>query len=81
MLVWETNTGFFNPGFHFEVDIKLILLPNLMHFGRRLEDNLMVCNVSILYSYMCDRNLAYLDKTLKSFAYSSGALGQISFLK
>jgi hypothetical protein len=41
----------------------------------------MVFNVSILYSYICDRNLVDLVKTLKSFAYSSGVLGQISFLK
>jgi hypothetical protein len=79
-MFWKCWSGkqtlvFCNAGFHFEVDIKLILLPNLMHFGRKLEDNLMVFNVSILYSYICDRNLADLEKTLKGFAYSSGGLG------
>jgi hypothetical protein len=52
-----------------------------MQFRRKLEDNLMVYNVSILYSYICDRNLADLDNTLKRFAYYSGVFGQISFLK
>jgi hypothetical protein len=85
-MFWECWSGkqtlvFCNAGFQFEADIKFILLPNLMHFGRKFEDNLMVFNVSILYSYICDRNLADLDKTLKSLAYSSGVLGQTSFLK
>jgi hypothetical protein len=71
----------YNPGFHFEVDIKLIFLPNLTYFGIKMEDNLMVFNLWIIYSYMCDRYLADLDKTLKSFAYFFGVLGQISFLK
>jgi hypothetical protein len=66
MLVRETNTHFFViPDSTLKINIKFILLPNLMHFGRKFDDNLLVFNVSILYSYICDRNLAYLDKTLK----------------
>jgi hypothetical protein len=72
---------FLNSGFHFEVGIKLILHPNLMHVGRKFEDNVMVFNVSIVYSYICYWNLADLDKTLKSLAYYSGVLGKTSFLK
>jgi hypothetical protein len=85
-MFWKCWSGkrtlvFCNAGLHFEVGIELILLPNLMHVGRKFEDNLMVFNISILYSYICDQILADLDKTLKSLAYSSSVLGQTSFLK
>jgi hypothetical protein len=49
-----------------------------MHVGRKLEDNLAVFNVSIV---LREQVFPDLFKTLKSFPYYSGVLGQISFPK
>jgi hypothetical protein len=65
-----------NAGFHFEVDIKLILLLNLMYFGRKLVDNLTVFNLSIM---LCEQVCPYVDKTLKSLAYFPDVLGRYNF--